>query len=199
MKTYLQLLVVALAIALPGQLALGQSQPPQVYKIDLVPPPHPEFRQRMGGWPSEISHRTFYAATGTLTIYAHTDGRTDLVFDMEGLLPFGVYTFWDVVSPNFDEFADRPLMNIPAGIDPSKDHWWNDIEFDPNGGPNGFGYGFMADHHGRTHAVVRLDHRPGQEFLLDYHADEHVRGGIKGKDVFPGVLWANVPEWEEPS
>ena len=197
MKKLMQLLAISLAVAFPGYSVLAQSEQPRVYEIDLIPPPHPEFHDRMGGWPTEISARTFHAATGTVTIYAHSDDRTDLAFDFEGLLPFGVYTLWDVVNPNFAEFADRPLMNVPAGVDATKDHWWNDIELDKDGGPDGFGsFGFMADNHGTAHVVVNLDHRPGKEFLLDYHADGHVRGGVKGKDVFPGVLWAKFPEWK---
>ena len=46
-----------------------------------------------------------------------------------------------------------------------------------------------------TAMPVALDHRPGKEFLLDYHADGHVRGGKKGVTVFPGVLWAQFPQW----
>lgn len=199
MKRFLQVLILSIAIAFPGQAVFAQSQTPEVFEIALIPPPHPDFRDRMGGWPTEISKRTFYAATGTLTIYAHADGRTDVIFDMEGLLPLGVYSLWDVVNPNFDTFSDRPLMNVPAGVDASKPHWWNDIAFDKDGGPDGFGFGFMADRQGRAHVVVNLNQRPGKEFLLDYHADGHVRGGTKGKEVFPGVLWAKFPEWDQRS
>lgn len=190
--------VVSLVLLLPVHIILAALPEPRVYRIELMPPPHPEFHQRMGGWPTEISKRTFHAATGMLTIYAHHDGRTDLIFDMQSLLPYGVYTFWDVIRPDFDNFADRPLMNIPAGVDASKSHWWHDIPFDPDGGPDGFGtFGFMADARGKARVVVNLNHRPGKEFLLDYHADGHVRGGKKGKDVFPGVLWAKFPEWDQ--
>ena len=196
MTKFAQLTVIIVALLFGATPSFGQSTPPQVYKIDLIPPPHPEFHQRMGGWPTQISRRTFHAASGTVTIYAHADGRTDLVFDMEGLLPYGVYTFWDVVDPNFENFADRPLMNVPTGVDPSQDHWWNNIALDADGGPNGFGYGFIADRQGRARVTVNLDHRHGKEFLLDYHADEHVRGGVKGQDVFPGALWAKFPDWD---
>jgi hypothetical protein len=176
--------------------ALAQQTDPEVYTLSLVPPPQVQFHDRMGGWPSELTPRTFHAARGTLIIYAHEDKRTDLVFDLQGLLPYGVYTLWDVVDPNFDTFKDRPLTNVPADVDPNKSHWWNDIAFDPHGGPDGFGpFGFMADQDGRARVVVNLDHRPGREFLLDYHADGHVRGGQKGKTVFPGVLWARFPVW----
>jgi hypothetical protein len=70
------------------------------------------------------------------------------------------------------------------------------MAFDKDGGPAGFGsFGFMADHHGDARVVVDLDHRPGKEFLVDYHSDGHVRGGKKGVTVFPGVLWAQFPQW----
>ena len=181
----------------PWTGALAQSPDLTVHTRELLPPPRAEFHDRMGGWPTELTPRTFHAARGTLVIYAHEDERTDLVFDFQGLLPYGVYTLWDVVDPNFDTFKDRPLMNVPAGVDPSTPHWWNEIEFDPDGGPDGFGsFGFMADQDGRARVTVNLDHRPGREFLLDYHADGHVRGGEKGKTVFPGVLWARFPDWE---
>ncbi len=45
--------------------------------------------------------------------------------------------------------------------------------------------------------VKVLDHRPAKEFLLDYHADGHFRGGTKGDVVFPGALWAKFPEWKQ--
>ena len=200
MKRLSTILAMSLALLLSYGILHGSpagSSQPKVYQIELIPPPHPEFHERMGGWPTEISRKTFHAASGTIRIYTHEDGRTDLVFDMRGLLPYGVYTFWDVVNPDFENFADRPLMNVPAGVDPNKDHWWNDIALDKDGGPGGFGvFGFMANHKGKAHVIVNLDHRPGKEFLLDYHADGHVRGGAKGKVVFPGVLWAKFPEWE---
>jgi len=192
------LFVPAVAFALLFAMASAQAEPPNVYEIDLVPPPHPEFHQRMGGWPTEISPRTFHAADGTVRILAHDDGRTDLVFEMRGLLPYGVYTLWDVVSPDFDNFSDRPLTNVPLGVDATQPHWWNDMALGADGGPDGFGaFGFMADQQGMARVVVNLDHRPGKEFLLDYHADGHVRGGEKGVTVFPGVLWAKFPDWDE--
>lgn len=188
-----------LAFALSFAISSANAAAPKIYKIELIPPPQLQFHDRMGGWPKEISPRTFHAADGTLTIYAHDDGRTDLVFEMRGLLPYGVYTLWDVVNPDFDNFADRPLANVPKGVDATKPHWWNDVEFDRDGGPDGFGaFGFMADQQGKARVVVNLDHRPGVEFLLDYHADGHVRGGKKGVTVFPGVLWAKFPTWETP-
>ena len=151
----------------------------------------------MGGLPQEITQRTVHAATGTLMIHAHADQRTDLVFDFQGLLPYGVYTLWDVINPDFDNFKDQPLMNVPEGVDSTKDHWWNHIELGNSGTQQEFGgLGFRADENGKAHVVVNLDHRPAKEFLLDYHADGRVQGGEKGKEVFPGVLWARFPDWE---
>jgi hypothetical protein len=196
MKTLAAIALLLIPLSGPLSGANAQSTEFEIYKIDLVPPPHPEFHEKMGGWPTELTPQTFHAARGKLAIYAHRDGRTNLVFDFSGLLPYGVYTLWDVVDPNFDTFSDRPLSNVPIGIDPNKPQWWHDVKFDPDGGPNGFGrFGFITDQDGRARVTVNLDHRPGREFLLDYHADGHVRGGKKGKTVFPGVLWARFPEW----
>lgn len=165
------------------------------YKIDLTPPP-PGFHERMGGLPKEISPQTFHAAYGTLTIYTYDEGHTTLAFDFHGLLPYGVYTLWDVVNPGPANFVDRPLANAPQGVAAGQPHWWESMAFDKDGGPGGFGsFGFVADRQGDARFVAALDHRPGKEFLLDYHADGHVRGGKKGVTVFPGVLWAQFPGW----
>ncbi len=198
MQTVTNLMAALVLLVAPLTGAAAQAQDFTVHTMQLIPPPEARFHERMGGWPREMTARTFHAARGTLVVYAHDDGRTDLVFEFQSLLPYGVYTLWDVVEPNFETFKDRPLMNVPAGIDGNKAHWWRDITFDPNGGPDGFGsFGFMADRNGRAQLRVKLDHRPGREFLLDYHADGHVRGGEKGKTVFPGVLWARFPDWQE--
>lgn len=165
------------------------------YEIALIPPP-PGFHERMGGLPKEISSQTFFAADGTLTIHAYEGGRTNLVFDFHGLLPYGVYTLWDVVDPDPKNFVDRPLANAPQDSAAGQPHWWEKMALDKDGGPGGFGsFGFIADHRGDARVVVNLDHRPAKEFLLDYHTDGHVRGGKKGVTVFPGVLWARFPAW----
>jgi hypothetical protein len=184
-----------LAIPLAISTTRASATELDTYKIELMPPP-PGFHERMGGLPKEISPQTFDAAYGTLTIHAYDDRRTTLAFDFHGLLPYGVYTLWDVVNPDPANFTDRPLANAPQGVDAGQAHWWESMAFDKDGGPGGFGsFGFMADHQGDARVVVALDHRPGKEFLLDYHADAHVRGGKKGVTVFPGVLWAKFPNW----
>lgn len=183
-----------LAIAFATTISSASAAELQTYKIDLIPPPA-GFHERMGGLPKEISLQTFHAAYGTLTIYAYDERNTTLAFDFHGLFPYGVYTLWDVVNPDPANFSDRPLTNPPPGA-AGQPHWWESTAFDKDGGPEGFGsFGFMADHRGNARVVVALDHRPGKEFLLDYHADGHVRGGKKGETVFPGVLWATFPSW----
>ena len=179
----LTLLATAFVITVPSASAAEL----HTYKVDLMPPP-PGFHERMGGLPKQISPLTFHAAYGTLTIHAYDDGQTTLVFDIHGLLPYGVYTLWDVVNPDPANFADRPLANAPQGA-AGQAHWWETMAFDKDGGPGGFGsFRFTADHTGDARVAVTLDYRPGKEFLLDYHADGHVRGGKKGETVFPGVL-----------
>jgi hypothetical protein len=165
----------------------------KLYDIELMPPP-PGFHGRMGGLPKEISART--SAYRSLKIYAYDGGHTTLAFDFHGLLPYGVYTPWDGTEPDPAHFADRPLADAPRGVDPKTPHWWTSVAFDKDGGPDGFGsFGIIADRRGDAQTVVTLDHRPGQEFLLDYHADGHVRGGEKGASVFSRAVWAQFPEW----
>ena len=188
-------IAVLLAFALAATVSSAGAADVKTYEIELMPP-SPGFHERMGGLPKEISPQTFHAAYGTLTIHAYDDGHTSLIFDFHGLLPNGVYTLWDVVSPDPTNFVDRPLANAPQGVTAGQPHWWESTAFDKNGGPGGFGpFGFMADRHGDARVDVALNHRPAKEFLLDYHADGHVRGGKKGVTVFPVLLWAPFPQW----
>jgi hypothetical protein len=191
----LTLIVATFGATIFGVAHGGSASTLKFYDIELAPPP-PGFHERMGGLPKEISARTFHAAYGSLKIYAYDSGQTTLDFDFHGLLPYGVYTLWDVIDPDPAHFADRPLANAPQGVDPTTPHWWTSVAFDKDGGPNGFGsFGFIADRRGDAQMLVTLDHRPGKEFLLDYHADGHVRGGEKGASVFPGAVWAQFPQW----
>ena len=45
--------------------------------------------------------------------YAYDEGYTSLACEFHGLLPYGVYTLWDVTNPDPARFADRPLANVP--------------------------------------------------------------------------------------
>ena len=130
----------------------------------------------MGGIPPGMTERTFLAAEGVMTATALDEKGTRLEFEFSGLIPNGVYTLWNVLTP-LPDFSDDPL------------------------GEEGFGdHGLITDRQGRAEAVVFLNERPGEIFLLDYHADGELTGE-KGEVVFPGVLWARSPSAraEEPA
>jgi hypothetical protein len=131
---------------------------------------------------------TFHAASGSMYIVEHPDMRTDITFKFNHLIPLGVYSLWDVTNPDPENFADRPLADSVT--------WADDVRDDGLfGGTAGMGvHAFRADQCGRAQVTVNMsDHRPGEEFLLDYHAND---GGVKGQDVFPGALWGEFPAFD---
>jgi len=124
---------------------------------------------RMGGFPPGMTERTFEAGSGEMTVTALGPERTRIRFDLEGLIPNGVYTLWNVLQP-MPNFKDEPL------------------------GPKGYGkHGLIADAEGEIETSVYLNERPGEIFLLDYHADGKLTGK-KGEVVFPGALFGHFPD-----
>ena len=170
MKTFFMAGVVLAALSLVtvnGVSANGDDGPENQLKMELFPAPEP---YRMGGFPPGMTRQSFTAAHGSVVITLIDDKRTKLEFDFAGLIPNGVYTMWNVLTPKPD-FSDEPL------------------------GPTGYGkHGVIADDTGHGHAVVYLDKRPGIMFLLDYHADGALKGK-KGVVNFPGALWGEFPEF----
>jgi hypothetical protein len=143
------------------------ARPKNEFDIELYPAPA---TYRMGGFPSGMTEQSFLAPRGSVKITLIDEKRTKLEFKFSGLIPNGVYTLWNVLSP-LPNFKDEPL------------------------GPEGYGrHGVIADENGKAHAVVYLDKRPGAMFLLDYHADGKLKGE-KGKTVFPGALWTVFPKF----
>lgn len=163
----------------------------KTYEIELTAPADPTFHDNMGGLPTEFSEETFHAAEGKMYIVEHPDMRTDITFTFTHLIPLGVYSLWDVTNPDMDNFADRPLADSVTWGDDARD----DGLF---GGVPGMGvHALRADQCGRAQITVNMtDHRPGKEFLLDYHANDFAKGGVKGQDVFPGALWGVFPEFD---
>ena len=177
----------------------------KTHVVELTMPADPRFRDAMGGMPTNFSLESFHAAKGNMVIIEHPtkDGmvRTDITFTFHHLFPLGVYSLWDVTtSLDFDDegnriFADRPLMNEEDKIwltdqRASSDAMSNNLY----GGLLGMGANtFRADQCGNAQITMNLDHRPGVEFLLDYHANDFAKGGMKGKDIFPGALWGMFP------
>lgn len=149
-----------------GSVAAGAAKAPKSQTVELHMAPA---EYRMGGFPPGMTEKSFASATGSMTVTALGPERTRIQFDLEGLIPNGVYTLWNVLEP-MPDFNDEPL------------------------GPTGYGqHGLIADDDGEIEASVYLDKRPGEFFLLDYHSDGEL-SGEKGKVVFPGALFGAFPE-----
>ncbi len=124
-----------------------------------------EVLEKMKGLPPGMTSYSFWAARGTVAITKLPDGKVKLAFSFSGLIPYGVYTFWNVLEP--EPFKDEPLGEFGAGK-----------------------HSVVADRNGRARKVVVLNKWPGKEFLLDYHAD----GRLSQKEgVYPGALWGKFP------
>jgi len=108
---------------------------------------------------------SFWAGRGTAKLRRLDNGGAQITFDFEGLIPYGVYTLWNVLETN--PFKDEPLGEFGAGK-----------------------HSVVADGSGRAHKVVVLDKWPGKEFLLDYHADGQLS---QATGVYPGALWGRFP------
>jgi len=91
-------------------------------EIQLTPPEDTGFREAMGGTHPNLSTGIFHAAEGTMFAVELPDGRVKITFDFHHLLPYGVYSLWDVINPNYqtDEFADQPLVDESLGPVPSE-------------------------------------------------------------------------------
>ena len=121
--------------------------------------------EKMKGLPPGMTPYSFWAARGTVAITKLPDGKVRLAFSFSGLIPYGVYTFWNVLETA--PFKDEPLGEFGAGK-----------------------HSVVSDGNGRAHKVVVLNKWPGKEFLLDYHAD----GGLSQTEgVYPGALWGKFP------
>jgi hypothetical protein len=121
--------------------------------------------EKMRGLPPGMTPYSFWAARGTVALTKLPDGKVKLAFSFKGLIPYGVYTLWNVLET--DPFKDEALGEFGAGK-----------------------HSVVSDGNGRAYKVVVLNKWPGKEFLLDYHAD----GGLsQSKGVYPGALWGKFP------
>lgn len=171
MKRKLIGVVVAFLLAFPAlaqessvtssQNEMGNSE---AFIIPLFPQKEEDLKN---GFPPGMTLYTFWAARGTAALTMLEDGGVEIVFDFEGLIPFGVYTMWNVLQ--VEPFKDEPL-----------------------GGEAGAGVNsVVADRSGQARKVIKLDEWPGEVFLLDYHPE-----GNPGKPAYPGALWAKWPSKE---
>lgn len=153
-------LVLTLAVSFGGSVLA--SEVTEAYIMPLIPQKE---RDLKNGVPPGMTEYSFWAARGTARLTKQADGTTRIDFEFEGLIPYGVYTLWNVLE--IDPFKDEPLGEFGAGK-----------------------HSVVADGNGRAHKVVILNKWPGKEFLLDYHADGKLS---QAKGVYPGALWGKFP------
>ena len=156
---------IGLAMAMQAQptAARAESQPAtEAYIIPLFPQKEGDLKK---GLPPGMTAYTFWAAHGTAKLTKQSDGKVVTEFDFDGLIPYGVYTLWNVVESQ--PFKDEPYTEFGAGK-----------------------HSIVADERGHAHKVVVRDGWPGKEFLLDYHADGKLS---QASGVYPGALWGKFP------
>jgi hypothetical protein len=134
----------------------------EAFIIPLFPQKAAELKN---GLPPGMTKYSFWAGRGTARLTKNGAGTVEIAFDFQGLIPYGVYTLWNVLE--IDPFKDEPLGEFGAGK-----------------------HSVVADGNGRAHKVVELAKWPGKEFLLDYHADGRLS---QAKGVYPGALWGQFP------
>lgn len=132
------------------------------YIIPLFPQKESDLKK---GLPPGMTPYSFWAARGTVAITKLSEGNVKMDFTFSGLIPYGVYTLWNVLETT--PFKDEPLGEFGAGK-----------------------HSVVADGNGYASKVVVLKKWPGKEFLLDYHADGKLS---QSKAVYPGALWGVFP------
>ena len=142
--------------------ALPAEDASEAFIVPLFPQKEPDLKK---GLPPGMTAYSFWACRGTARLHRLDNGGVRITFDFEGLIPYGIYTLWNVLETN--PFKDEPLGEFGAGK-----------------------HSVVADGSGRAHKVVALDKWPGKEFLLDYHADGQLS---QATGVFPGALWGRFP------
>ena len=160
------ILVGVVPIGLKGMSAAAtNAHAGEVGPAFIVPLFPQKERDLKKGLPVGMTEYSFWAGRGTMALTKLADSKVQIEFDFEGLIPYAVYTLWNVLET--EPFKDEPLGE--------------------------FGYGkhsVVADGTGKAHKVVVLDKWPGKEFLLDYHADGQLS---QSKGVYPGALWGRFP------
>jgi hypothetical protein len=151
----------ALAIFI-ASAASRAAETSEAFIIPLFPQKEAELKK---GLPPGMTAYSFWAGRGTAKLRRLADEKVEIVFDFDGLIPYGVYTLWNVVETN--PFKDEPLGEFGAGK-----------------------HSIVADGSGHAHKLVVIDKWPGKEFLLDYHSDGQLS---QASGVYPGALWGKFP------
>jgi hypothetical protein len=158
-------MLVAIAVVAAASPTPAAPPEPAVSEATIVPLFPQKERDLKKGVPPGMTVASFWAGHGTAKLTKLPDGKILTEFDFEGLIPYGVYTLWNVVET--EPFKDEPYSEFGAGK-----------------------HAIVADGSGRAHKVVQRDSWPGKEFLLDYHADGKLS---QAAGVYPGALWGKFP------
>ena len=158
------MLAAAAVIAVSMPASSGPLEP-GISEAAIIPLYPQKERDLKKGLPPGMTATSFWAGHGVAKLTPLPDGKVLTEFDFEGLIPYGVYTLWNVVET--DPFKDEPYAEFGAGK-----------------------HALVADGNGRAHKVVLRDSWPGKEFLLDYHADGKLS---QAAGVYPGALWGKFP------
>jgi hypothetical protein len=160
------ILVGVVPIGLKGMSAAAtKANASEVGPAFIVPLFPQKERDLKKGVPVGMTEYSFWAGRGTMALAKLADSKVQIEFNSEGLIPYGVYTLWNVLET--EPFKDEPLGEFGCGK-----------------------HSVVADGTGKAHKVVVLDKWPGKEFLLDYHADGQLS---QSKGVYPGALWGRFP------
>jgi hypothetical protein len=161
--------LVALALVAVIKPAAAVGPEPALSEAAIVPLFPQKERELKKGLPPGMTAASFWAGHGVAKITKLADGKIVTEFDFAGLIPYGVYTLWNVVETQ--PFKDEPYTQFGAGK-----------------------HAVIADGNGRAHKVVQRDSWPGKEFLLDDHADGKLS---QAAGVYPGALWGKFPPAHE--
>ena len=158
---------MSMAVALASTIFIASAvsratETSEAYIIPLFPQKEAELKK---GLPPGMTAYSFWAGRGTARLRRLADEKVEIVFDFQGLIPYGVYTLWNVLETN--PFKDEPLGEFGAGK-----------------------HSIVADGSGQAHKLLVLDKWPGKEFLLDYHSDGQLS---QASGVYPGALWGKFP------
>jgi len=153
--------MVALGL-IAGIPSEGAAETTAAHVIPLFPQKEEDLKN---GFPPGMTPESFQAGRGSAALRKLESGEVEITFEFQGLIPYGVYTLWNVLQT--EPFKDEPLGEFGAGK-----------------------HSVVADGDGRARKVLVIDEWPGKEFLLDYHADGRLSQAI---GVYPGALWGKFP------
>ena len=98
------LTAAAVAFSLTVAAPLTAAEPGPANLIPLFPQKEEDLKN---GLPPGMTAATFQAGHGTAALRKLDDGQVEIAFEFAGLIPYGVYTLWNVLET--EPFKDEPL------------------------------------------------------------------------------------------